>query len=615
MDWSYCVETLWRVPLELVPDLAAWVVCIASALWVLRLIVIRHPRTCLTVAAAWLGWLGWQVCFVNGYSALEATRARLVVAQGVTDRFAHDLLALVKAWVDFALPFLSDLLTWAVIIWRQLTVRQRLVVSGATLSAYAVLESVRVFRKHELFVKKVIFHASFLVGGPLVWYLCGMLPTDWLPWCVSHAITTVPTFLSLMVLSQSVQSDGTPSPALGMQRLWLSYWACWPALALLEAAVAMAAVQNIPHADIQRGLLTFVIWLQYWQGSWLLNLSLRSILSHASFLENMASLFGGKRGLRILSLARGGLNVTSAASLGGTRLVARMMRRLWLFTVLALFSILICVAMVYLFYRIVSMVSSLATALLWCFAAADSSDTLSRRAEDFYSRKLAFWVLAMLWELVTQLPYIGVVFRLFTPFVFSVWLVAGDTVLKYLVLPIFGLVMEPIATAASAVFSVGETSVSPSNMSLRNIKAGNMDPLTDEATSEDQCNEASDVADDSGLFVEEDSHFIEDVCAAGLREDTSSKDGPVTPPSVDHHPDTSAGGSEEVECSGNALVCASSTCTPDDGSDAGGDCVGATSGTEAALESRTPCDEVIQKDVAVSGTVRQAEDEEVLGLD
>jgi len=588
MDSSYCVETLGRVsiPLEFVLDLALWVVRIATTFWVLRLTIIRHPRTCLAVAAAWMGWLGWQVCFVSGYSALEATQMRLVVALGVTDRFAQDLFALVKAWIDFALPFLSDLLGWAIDMWRRLTVRQRLVVSVAMPSVYAVVhvvfETVRVFRRHELVLKKVIFHTSFLVGGPLVWYLCGALPTDWLPWCVSHAITTMPTFLSLLVLSHREQPHGTPTPMLGMQRLWLSYWACWPALAFLEAASAMATVPNNRHADIQRGLLTFVIWLQYWQGSLLFNLALRGILSRAGFLENTASLLGGKHALKLLGLVRGGLGVTSSASLGGTRLIARMMRHLWLVAVLTTFMTLIFAAMVYVFYRFVSMISILATALLWCFAAADSSDTLSRRAEDFYSRKLAFWVLAMLWEFVTQLPYIGVVLRLFTPFVFSIWLIAGDTVLRHLVLPVFGMVREPVVAATSAMFSVCETSMSP-----RNFKAGSTKLITDEASSENQCNEVSDEQDDSGLFVERDTaHVTED------------------------NPDSSVGGSEEVECNGNGLVCGSSTCTPDDGSDEGGDSVEVASGTEAALESlesRTPCDEATKPQC-------QSQEEDTSGL-
>merc|ERR1719491_148151 len=55
----------------------------------------------------------------------------------------------------------------------------------------------------------------------------------------------------------------------------------------------------------------------------------------------------------------------------------------------------------------------------------------------------------MIWEAATRLPYVGVILRLFTPFAFSLWLLAGDVVLRRLILPSFRLVSAPLLLIAS----------------------------------------------------------------------------------------------------------------------------------------------------------------------
>merc|ERR1719265_191366 len=95
---------------------------------------------------------------------------------------------------------------------------------------------------------------------------------------------------------------------------------------------------------------------------------------------------------------------------------------------------------IWLFYKAVRWATFVLTVLLWLFAAADTADTLTGYVEDFYCRKLAFWVLAMFWEWLTVVPAFGLVLQLFTPLAFALWLVAGEPVLRKVLLPLLAVV-------------------------------------------------------------------------------------------------------------------------------------------------------------------------------
>merc|ERR1711879_341972 len=94
----------------------------------------------------------------------------------------------------------------------------------------------------------LIFHASFLLGGPAIWIASGFIPVEWLSSWVFHLITTLPTIASFLTLVYAPGPDATPTrrrsgsndraarrsriPALPtdnlqFHRLWLSYWSCW----------------------------------------------------------------------------------------------------------------------------------------------------------------------------------------------------------------------------------------------------------------------------------------------------------------------------------------------------------------------------------------------------
>mmetsp|Transcript_127705 Transcript_127705/g.238692 ORF Transcript_127705/g.238692 Transcript_127705/m.238692 type:complete len:563 (+) Transcript_127705:93-1781(+) len=479
MDRVYYAELVWRVapPLEHIPDVVAWLFCAALAVWLIRFVIFWRPKSCMVGAGAWLSWLAWQAVCVNGFRALELAYERGIKALEATDLFSQHLLALIKAWTHFFLPFMSDMWWSAFSLYKKMTLRQRLIVAGISLVTYAMLEAVRLFRRHSRFVMHLFFHASFLVGGPLLWYGCGRLPSEWLPWCLTHAITTIPTLFSLLTISCAPppKADATPStptsarsrvPAfpttnIELHRLWLSYWACWPALAVFEAGVSGIVPRlTLPNtstvwlqAELQRALLTFCVWLQFWQGSRLLQFTMQSLLFNTSILEYILGFFGA-RGMQALSLVRSGVTSSGVSPMGTFRAVrwlTSLTKRLWIFCAALVCIAAIVFAIVRVFYKAFAVVSSIATLMLWLCAASDSADTLTRYAEDIYSKKLCFWVLAMTWEALTTAPYIGVLLRLFTPFAFSVWLLAGEMVMRRLFLPILGLGTRIITSVVSLV--------------------------------------------------------------------------------------------------------------------------------------------------------------------
>ena len=351
-----------------------------------------------------------------------------------------------------------------------MTVRQRMLLVGGLLSGYAVLEAFRYLRKHRKTVTCVLFHASFLLAGPALWQLAGLLPPEWVPVCLTHAVTTVPTLASLLVLGHAERLKeraealrrGAKAPPPGV-RLWLSYWSCWPMLAVMEWSL-LALPRLTPYygqvgqlqGDLRRVMLVFVLWLQVWQGCRFLQYTLSGLLQNTSVLETIAMCFGS-RGLQLLGFARGNLGAGGAAmTMSGFQVFRKLTRRLWLVAVGASAAIALILVLVWLFYRAVAGVSSVITMALWCFAAMDSADTLSSGSRDLYPRKLAFWVLAMLWGFSTKLPYVGVILGLFTPFAFSLWLVAGDPILRRLVLPFLQRATGPFMALSSTAISALE---------------------------------------------------------------------------------------------------------------------------------------------------------------
>jgi len=562
------------IPLEILPDVGAWICSALVVLWILT----RRPRLFCSCAAVWLVWLLGQV-IAYGPDVLENVQRRGVRALEVTDKFAANLVLFIKAWTDFFLPFLSDVSRWAVTVWRSMDVRQKIGSIFGLITCYSVIEAIRFVRKHSKTIRRVVFHASFLIGGPVIWSVCGLLPSDWLETILSLAITVVPTLISLCVLGEPlpstlpIEDKAAPRAKAARsrrstgggtyedidhfwyagRRRWLSYWSCWPLLALLK--VGLGKANSDLQYDLRRAMTTFVIWLIFWEGSIILQFTMETVLGRTMFMDKMVGFFGARSAILFKLVGGGGVKAASGLATGSSwrifRWISALGSRLWMVVIGVVLVSIVFAALVWLFYSAVSVVAVVVTTLLWCFAAADTSDTLMKEIEDLYNRKLAFWVLAMVWEAMTMLPLVGFILKLFTPIAFSLWLVAGESISRRVLLPVVGVAV-----------SFGKKVLASVRSTFRNCCC----PARDEEDEEEE--------DDYAEGDEEEEEALEDVEEDSGERVTNAEDlSPRFPAVADEAADTS------VACTGGDST---PKALPEDSGNAGAHADNAPKGDDAA---------------------------------
>eukprot|EP00811_Abedinium_folium_P032307 NODE_5363_length_1778_cov_10.760751.p1 GENE.NODE_5363_length_1778_cov_10.760751~~NODE_5363_length_1778_cov_10.760751.p1 ORF type:complete len:517 (-),score=85.59 NODE_5363_length_1778_cov_10.760751:117-1667(-) len=470
--WADAAIVFWRVLLyfDEPSEAIAWAICLGSALALIYFVAKRCPRACFACIVSWLAWLTWQDLFVPGSGALEDAQLRLGDALGATSVLARALVNAVVIWTAVFLPFLQDVIVSGCDVFSRIPAEYRLYFVSVALAIYGIRGSYHMLHSQQAFVTKFFFHAGFLVGGPALWVLTGFLSHQWSSFLLRHVITTVPVFASLAVVAKAPNiSSGShdqgsgllrrrsmsllPAPPRSnaeMHRLWLSYWACWPMARLLEATVE-GVPQIVPHVDsvaitakLQRITLTFIIWLQVWQGSRLLNYTAWRAMPKTNIPDRIAKWLK-KQGLIVTEKI---MSVRAAPSASHWSLVwlpwlAQALRLdvtgIWprvLGLLLAVLATL--VVSMWLFFRAWRALSRVSTLMLWLLASMDAADVVMNGDEVVYSQKLAFWVLARGWSMLTLLPYVGPVFGFVTPFVFTMLLLTSEKVMRWLVLPLLG---------------------------------------------------------------------------------------------------------------------------------------------------------------------------------
>eukprot|EP00435_Cladocopium_sp_Y103_P026912 s665_g6.t1 len=481
------------------PEAIAWIVVASGPAYLLRLVV-RRPRLCAAMVSLWSSWLGLQV-LTKGHVVVEQTQQRGLTAMQATREVVQKSVVAVEAWIVVFLPFVADMWRKSRAIWHVLSFRTKVVLIAGPVGLYllglAVKRLLDAFHRRRAAMKRitmaVLFHGSFLLACPVLWYFSGFLSPYWQHLCLRNFLTTVPTLGSLFALgwrpapkfaellaleaptqhlalpgSRNGAQAATPSRArrgsngastgrpaapeepmafqasASTQRFWLSYWATWPLLMTAEQGLPyLLELLDVPEVDVaqahlRRGLLIFVIWLQLWQGSRLQLALLRHVLGR---MPDTWPSMGNLPLMHYLQVLRSGVTTPSFNLLS---MFQAMFQQRWRLLAAGAAGTILVVLVVMAFYTAVSFANRVLVMLLWVFAACDSADTLAHGHESMLARKLAFWSVAMLWTWLSQLPMVGGLLRLFTPIVFALLMAAGETILKRVVQPGLDLAMKPL---------------------------------------------------------------------------------------------------------------------------------------------------------------------------
>eukprot|EP00434_Breviolum_minutum_P025863 symbB.v1.2.022866.t1/scaffold2036.1/size91645/4 len=134
---------------------------------------------------------------MRGLTAMKATRE--VVQKSVVA---------VEAWIVVFLPFVADMWRKGRALWHVLSFRTKVVLVAGPVGLYlfclAVKRLLDAFHRNRAAMKRtlwaVLFHGSFLLACPVLWYVSGCISPKWQHLCLKHFLTTVPTLGSLFAL-------------------------------------------------------------------------------------------------------------------------------------------------------------------------------------------------------------------------------------------------------------------------------------------------------------------------------------------------------------------------------------------------------------------------------
>mmetsp|Transcript_29171 Transcript_29171/g.67843 ORF Transcript_29171/g.67843 Transcript_29171/m.67843 type:complete len:533 (+) Transcript_29171:102-1700(+) len=469
----------------------ALAICSAFLLYLLCLLILGRPRTCVGFLSAWCSWVVLDVLVGRGWEqSISGIMQRGAHCYRASRTFAAGLVDLVVALLDVLAPFLSDAVHLLQRVWHRLGRRQRLWCFGVGLLAYSAIEAARAFSRNTGTLKRAAFEVSFLAVAPLLWFGSGLLSAGVLQQVLACMISVVPVALSFAHVWLTVPKEVQPGhsdasekdvrrQAHETRKMWLSYWVCWPMLQLLYLAVQWLPQREqvtVSVTEMQQVLLVIVVWLQFWQAERLLSFLRVVGVANCTKLptelinqlrKRLSFLFGGffSFGRSSDPKASPGVSVALERQLEMASRAGKWQRFLEVFLQGSSVSVLACLLglaiLALLFEKAVRLLTDLMNIAIFFFAATDSADVVFGSSEDFYLKRLCFWVLAISWNILLGVPMLRDALHLISPLALGLFFLAGESILRFLLIPPVETISSSLVSAVQSqmpVAAVGEAS-------------------------------------------------------------------------------------------------------------------------------------------------------------
>lgn len=424
--------------------------CFIGVCCFMHRLISRRPRAVSAMIGSWFAFFVVDLMAGRGPAAcLKEATERGIEAFQASREVAHSLVKFFVAWLRLLMPVLADIATLLAASWDKLTPRQRLLLCASVLSVYAVLLTFRVIRRHSSTINGFLFQTAFFLVGPFVWILTGFLSPRCLHWSWTVVLLVLPTLLSFDASRRRLvkQEPNHPQHNAGVLatlrsseewcRMWLSFWACWPLLMILRFATQRLP-QVLPEywddefllpSELDRAFIVLTLWVQFWQGSFLINHTLRSfsvmlnlgiLAAPCALAKRLASTFWlGPRASTLLDVSR---FLSSSSSMFGQSVIMMV--------------VLGIVIVTWTFYQAFRLACGIMTLAALFFVAMESANVAISSSGDLYVKRLSFWVFLQIWTTLVQTPIVGAGLGLATPIVMSFFFLAGDHLLRWLLIPL-----------------------------------------------------------------------------------------------------------------------------------------------------------------------------------
>jgi len=369
----------------------------------------RRRRLATVVVGGWILHLAYALTVGN--VTQDEMLDRLENVYFTTHTFLDAGLKMMLAWLAVVAPLVTDLGFVSVKAWAQLDNVQRAAACATLLVIWGLLKGVAKARQHQDAIKDLAYQALFFIVGPAMWYGLAFVKAEYMAYLLPGMTTLAPALLSTRAY---IYEERYEKPH---HRKWLSYWTCWPTIQWVTNLAMMFASDT---KQLNIFIMVVLVWLQHWEGSrHIPDLVLWCYTSIAKPVVLLA--------LKPLPAIPGWYTIMT--KYGGA--VGKVTQVYTLVKEKPYLGMPVAAVVAYIFFKVFSTASDLLTQLVVWGVCVQTTEVVTTPIKTQFKPKLAFWIIAMMFELMVRVPVLGHFAALWRPVLLGPAYFFGETILNY----------------------------------------------------------------------------------------------------------------------------------------------------------------------------------------